>query len=136
MKKFKKEITAIVSGMVFAYVWQLFMLLMCYLSDPHGDFITGEMFIPLPSIQLAIVPMVAWVMMGFLKVSWFNTWARITMCGLAFLIPFMLITGITVIVAPDLWHQKRYWMVNIASCILLAFTLFKPLLQFKCSKVE
>ena len=130
MKKFKKEIIAIVSGIAFAYAWQLFSLLMCYISDPNGDFITREMFIPVSTIQLAIIPMVAWVLMGLLRVTWFKKWLHITMCGLAFLIPFVLIAGVTVIIAPSLWWKTMYWVSNVGISILLTFTLFNPLLHY------
>ena len=136
MKKFKKEIIAIVSGIAFAYAWQLFSLLMCYISDPNGDFITREMFIPVSTIQLAIIPMVAWVLMGLLRVTWFKKWLRITMCGLAFLIPFVLIAGVTVIIAPSLWWKTMYWVSNVGISILLTFTMFKPLLHSSYSGVE
>ena len=136
MKKFKKEIIAIVSGIAFAYAWQLFALLMCYISDSNGNFITKEMFIPMSTIQLAITPMVAWVLMGLLRVTWFKKWLRITMCGLAFLIPFMLIAGVTVIIAPSLWWKTMYWVANVGISILLTFTKFKPLLHFRYSDVE
>lgn len=130
MKKFKKEIIAIVSGMAFSYAWQLFGILMCYILAPNSNFITREMFIPVSTIQLAATPMVAWILMGLLKVRWFKKWLRITMCGLAFLIPFMLIAGITVIVAPILWWKTLYWLANVGISALLAFTMFKPLLQY------
>lgn len=136
MKRFKKEIIAIVSGMALAYAWQLFALLMCYASNPCGDFITRGMFIPISSIQLVIMPMVAWVLMGLLKVTWFKKWLQITMCGLAFLIPFILISGITVIIMPCLWQEKMYWFSNVGISTLLTFTIFKPLLQFKYSDME
>lgn len=136
MKKLKKEIIAIVSGMAFAYAWQLFALLMCYISDPNGDFITRDMFIPVSTIQFTITPMVAWVLMGLLKVRWFKKWLRITMCGLSFLIPFILIAGITVIIAPGLWWKTIYWVANVGISILLTFTMFKPLLPFRYSDVE
>lgn len=136
MKKFKKEIIAIVSGIAFAYVWQLFALLMCYISNPNGDFITSDMFIPLSTIQLAIAPMVAWVSMGLLRVRWFKKWACITMCGLAFLMPFVSIAVITVFIAPNLWWKTSYWVATVGISILLTFTIFKPLLQFRYSEVE
>lgn len=136
IKKFKKEIIAIVFGMIFAYAWQLFALFTCYISDPNGDFITRDMFIPVITIQLAITPIVAWGLMGFFKVTWFKKWLRITMCGLAFLIPFMLIAGVTVIVAPSLLSKAIYWGGNVGISILLTFTVFKPLLQFKYSDME
>ena len=136
MKKFKKEIIAIVFGMGFAYAWQLIFLLICYISNPNGNFIQRDMFIPASTIQLNIVPMVAWVLMGLLKVTWFKKWLRITMCGLAFLIPFMLISGVTVIIAPSLWREAIYWVSNVGISALLAFTMFKPFLQFKYSNME
>ena len=132
MKKIRKEIIAIISGMVLAYAWQLFALLMCYISDPNGDFITADMFIPVPSIQIAITPMVAWIVMGLLKVTWIKKWLHITICGLAFIIPFVLITGITVIVAPSLWSETMYWFVNVGISALFTFTMFRPLLKFRC----
>lgn len=134
MKKFRKEIIAIVSGMAFAYAWQLFALLMCYISDPKGDFITKDMFIPAIGIQLTITPMITWVMFGLLKVSWVKNWRLITGRGLAFLIPFVLIASITVFIAPSLWHEKMYWIGNIALSILLSVTLFCPLLNLRDSK--
>lgn len=135
-KKFKKEIIAIVFGMAVAYAWQLFAILMCYISNPNGDFITRDMFIPVITIQLTITPMVAWILMGLLRVTWFKKWLRVTMCAFAFIIPFMLIAGVTVIVAPSLWREKMYWVANIGISILLTFTMFKPLLQFRYSNVE
>ena len=134
MKKFKKEIIAIITGIAFAYAWQLFGLLMCYVSDPSGDFITRDMFIPAIGIQLAITPLITWIMFGLLRVSWFRRWTIITGCGLAFFIPFALIASITVFIAPSLWHEKLYWVVNGAISLLLVYTLFKPLLTLTDSK--
>lgn len=136
IKKFKKEIIAVASGMVVAYGWQLFALLMGYISEPNEDFITAYMFMPEITIQIAIMPMTAWLLMGLLKVTWFNKWLCITACGLAFLIPFALISALTVFVVPALWYKAIYWVVNIAISVLLAFILFRPFLKFKCSDVE
>lgn len=136
MKKFKKEIIAIVSGMAFAYAWQLFALLMCYVSDPNGDFITRDMFIPAGAIQLAIAPMIAWLFMGLLRVTWFQKWRLITTCGLAFMIPFVLIAVVTLIVSPGLWHKTMYWIANVVISALLTFTMFKPLVNLRYSDVE
>ncbi len=134
MKKFRKEIISIVSGMAFAYTYQLFALLMCYIFDINGDFITKEMFIPAIGFQLSIMPIIAWIMFGMLKVSWFKNWKLITYHGLAFLIPFMFISGVTVFIAPSLWHEKMYWCGNVTLSIVLTFTLFRPLLNLGYSK--
>lgn len=131
MKKFKKEILAILCGFVFAYAWQLFALLMCYISDSNSDFITADMFIPVISIQLAAMPIVTWALFGLLKVNWFKKWVRITMCGMSFLIPFVLISVITVIICPSLWREPIYWIGNVLISFSLTFTLFRPLLQVK-----
>ena len=37
--KLKKELGALCCAVVFAYVWQLGLLLLCYVSNPKGDFI-------------------------------------------------------------------------------------------------
>ena len=116
---------------MFAYAWQLFALLMCYISDSNSDFITADMFIPVISIQLAAIPIVTWALVGLLKVNWFKKWVRITMCGMAFLIPFVLISVITVIICPSLWREPIYWIGNVLISFSLTFTLFRPLLQVK-----
>lgn len=135
LKKFKKEIIAIASGMAVAYFWQLFAILMCYISDPSENFITRATFIPETTIQVAIMPMVSWALMGFLRVTWFKKWLRITTCGLAFLIPFTLIAALTVIILPTLWWEPMYWVVNAALSVLLAFT-FKSFLKLSYSDME
>ena len=136
MKKFKTEITSVICAMVVAYCWQLFALLVCYISDPHGDFITKEMFIPWSGVQLAIAPTIAWLFMELFKVTWLKKWIRITSCGLAFFMPFLLIVGITILITPSLWREPIYWLANVGISILLAFTVFKPFLHFKYSDVE
>lgn len=131
MKKIKKELLAIFYGVMFAYCWQLFALLMSYISARNDNFITADMFIPSVGIQLAIMPLIAWTLMGILKVSWFKTWFRITMCGLSFIIPFTLIASVTVFTSPSLWREPIYWAVNVLISLALAFTLFKPLIQIR-----
>lgn len=133
MKKFKKELFAILCGVLFAYCWQLFALFMCYISDTNDNFITADMFIPTIGIQLAFMPMIAWILMGVLRVSWFKKWFHITMCGLAFLIPFALIASVTVLTIPSLWREPIYWATNILLSLALTFTLFKPLIQIRYS---
>lgn len=123
MKKFRKEIIAIASSVAFAYACQLFILLMCYLSNPKGDFITKNLFIPMIGFQLTIIPIATWIMFGLFRVSWFKIWQLITYRVLAFLIPFMLITSITIFIAPSLCHEKMYWFGNVILSLLFAFTL-------------
>ena len=127
MKKFKKEIIAIISGIAFAYTWQLFALLMSRSSSSNSDFITGDMFIPAISIQIAIAPIIAWGLMGLLNVTWFQKWMHITMRVVSVGIPFALISVVTVMMAPSLWGEKIYWVANVGISILLSFSIFKPL---------
>lgn len=135
MKKFKTEIVSFISAIILAYFWQLFAIFMCYITDMDGNFVTREMFIPAINIQIVAVPMITWVLMGFLKVSWFKKWLQITVRGFAFVTPFMLIAGVTVLVNPSLWREAMFWLANVALSILLAFTLFKPLLKYRYGKV-
>lgn len=129
MKKFKKEILAIIGGVVFAYGWQLFAILMASL---FSDSKTKAMdFIPVPQIQLAIVPLVSWILMGLQKVRWFHKWMKITMCGLAFMIPFAIISVLVIMFFPSLCWKPVYWIASIAISVLLALTAFKPLIKFK-----
>lgn len=129
MKKFKKELIALLVGIAFSYAWQLFAILMCYISDPNGDFITVGFFIPSISIQVVMTPIITWLLMGLLHVTWIKRWIRITGIISAFLFPFILLSGITVLIAPNLWREAIYWIVNVSISVFLAFTVFKPLLR-------
>lgn len=136
MGKMRKEVVAIVLGAAFAYVWQLMALLMCHISDPKGEAITVGSLLPMSGIFIAIVPLVAWLAMGVLRVRWFKGWLRITTCVLAFAIPSALISGITVVYKPSLLWRPAYWVGNCILSIVLMGTVFRPLLTFKSSDKE
>lgn len=133
MKKIRKEILAIVLGAVSAYVWQLMALLMCHISDPKGEAITVGSLLPISGIFIAIAPLVAWLAMGVLRVRWFRRWIRITTCGLAFVIPFVLISALTVLWKPSLWWRPAYWGGNCILSMVLMVTVFRPLITLQFS---
>ncbi len=135
--KFKKELLALVCGMVFAYLWQLFFLLVTYLSNIHGNFIQAYMFIPSITIQAAIAPLVCWVLMGLFKVTWLSKWLKITAVALAFLIPFVLIAMIVLMfINPMYWHTSKFWITNTILSIILMHTVFRPLLKVDTSNCK
>lgn len=119
MGKIKIEITAILYGIGIAYLYQLFMLLLCYLSDPLGGFMTADKFIPMFGIQLAIMPISSWLLMGMMKVTWYEKWLRITMNAISFLIPLALISVVTVFFQPALWREPLYWVMNVVVSVSL-----------------
>lgn len=119
MGKIKIEITAILYGIGIAYLYQLFLLLLYYLSDPLGGFMTADKFIPMFGIQLAIMPISSWLLMGMMKVAWYERWLRITMNAISFLIPFALISVVTVFFQPALWREPLYWVMNVAVSVAL-----------------
>lgn len=125
MKRFKKELLAVGFGFLFAYAWQLFALLMCSLLG-QGIFITWKSFIPSLAIQIAALPIVAWIAMGVLRVRWHKTWLRITKIGIAFMIPFLLISFGVIFWKPSLWGKGTFWAINVIISIILTF---KPLLK-------
>ena len=133
IRKFKKEILAVLFGIAIAYAWQLCFLGICYISNPDSVLIMSSDFIPSINIQLSIMPMVSWFLMGFLQVNWIKKWIHITCRGFALLIPFMLIAGIAVITSPSLWTMPIFWISNVLISLVCTFTLFKPLLHFRYS---
>lgn len=124
--KFKKEFEALLGGVAFAYLFQLFILLLVYIENPESNLLTADSFIPVPTIMLAIVPMVYWVLMGFLRVSWFHTWLRITVHAIAFLFPFVMIPMIALYINARLWHSPIFWLANAVISFIAARTVFKP----------
>lgn len=136
MKKIRKEILAIVLGAVSAYVWQLMALLMRHISDTKADGITVGSLLPMSGIFLAITPLVAWLVMGILRVSWLKRWLRITTCALSFAIPFAWISALTVVFKPSLWWRPAYWVGNCILSMVLTVTVFRPLITLKFSDVE
>lgn len=125
--KYGKEITAILLGIMFAYGWQLFAVLMVWLES-HT--IMKEFLIPNIGIVIAVTPIIAWGVCGFLKVSWMDKWIRINCLGLAFLIPFMLISTIVLFIGQaSLWHMPIFWAINVIVSCILAVTIFRPLIK-------
>jgi hypothetical protein len=129
MHKFKKEIQAILGGMAFAYFFQLFGLLMVFIDNYESDLLIAKAFIPTPSIQLAMAPMMSWFFMGLLRVRWLNKWRQITAHAFAFLFPFIMIAMITLYINANLWHSIAFWIVNAIISLIAAFTLFRSFLK-------
>lgn len=127
------ELKSIALGMLTAYLFQLFFLLMVWLSNRDHQFISGD-FIPVLSFQLTVAPMVAWVLMGVLGVRWQRLWVSATLKGCALFVPFTMISIISVMMKPELWHDQVFWVANVALSIILAVTVFRPLLVFKVPK--
>ena len=128
--KFKKELLALVCGIVFAYLWQLFFLLVTYLSNINGNFIQADMFVPQIEIQIAIVPMSSWVLMGLFKVPWITKWIKITAVALSFLIPFSVIAVFVLLFIDAIyWYKPLFWIANTILSIILMHTVFRPLFK-------
>ena len=132
--KFKKELLALVCGILFAYLWQLFYLMIIYLSDK--EFVQPSMFIPVITIQLGIAPMAWWILMGLFKVNWFTKWLKITATALAFLIPFVVIAMRVFFINPTYWHNIKFWIVNAILSLLVMNTLFRPLVDVDMSNFK
>ena len=130
--KFKKEIGALCCAVVFAYVWQLGLLLLCYFSNPKGDFIQPDMFVPQMTIQTAIVPMMTWILMGVFHVRWMKKWLKITATLFAFAIPFVLIAMfVLMFINPVYWNKAWFWVVDALISLICMVTIFKPLLTIE-----
>ena len=123
MKNFKKELISILAGIGTAYFIQLFLIVLSLAKTPAGDFITWESFIPMIEMQV-ITPIIAWMLMGLLRVRWFNTWIKISVFVLSFTIPFAIISALTVFIYPALWQESIYWVANVIISIILAYTVF------------
>lgn len=131
MKKFKKEIISIVLGSAIAYAFQLFGLFICFITNSTGsNIITKNMFIPSSTIFIVTVPIISWLLMGLLEVSWIKAWIFISICIYAFTIPFIIISGITLFVAPHFWQEPMYWVVNVLVSVLLSLKLLKSTFIF------
>lgn len=130
--KLKKELGALCCAVVFAYVWQLGLLLLCYVSNPKGDFIQPYMFVPQMTIQTAIVPIMTWVLMGLFQVTWMKKWLKITAILFAFAVPFVLIAMVVLMfINPVYWHKSWFWVVDVLISLICMVTIFKPLLTIK-----
>ena len=132
MRRFSKELLALFGGLAFAYVFQLFMLLMVYIENPESHLLTARAFVPQPLIMLALSPLVSWGFMGCLRVRWLRVWFKITCCGIAALFPFAVIAMLAIYVNARLWHTPVFWVVNLAVSIGIAYTSLKP--SFKKGK--
>lgn len=125
MKKIK-ELVAILIGMLTSY---LFQLMFAGLLLAEGSEVGLEALVPNLLIQAIMTPMVAWLAMGFMKVSWFKVWVRITVIWCAILIPFVVISVVTVIVCPAACDKPAYWLADIVISVVLAFTKLKPMIE-------
>ena len=132
--RFKKELLALVCGILFAYLWQLFYVLVMYLSDK--EFVQPSMFIPLITIQCCLAPMAWWIFMGLFKVTWFTKWLKITATALAFLIPFVVIAMIVFFINPTYWHNIKFWIINAIISLVVMNTLFRPLVDVDMSNFQ
>lgn len=121
-KRFWKEIVAVLGGIGFAYCWQLCLLFLLE-SRELAD------FIPILTIQLTIVPIVAWCLMGALHVRWIKSWLRVTAVLFGIAIPFCLIAGISIIVAPAMWGKMSFWVITCLITAVIAILLIPKLLR-------
>ena len=123
----KKEFQAILIGLAFAYMWQVFACNMGWLAE--HETIPTEYLIPNFGIMLVATPMVAWFFFGVLRVKWFNQWLRITLYGLAFAIPFAIISAMVLFIDKvSLWKVPMFWVGNIVISVI-ALILFKPFIK-------
>lgn len=123
MKQFKKEIVALLFGMAFSYGWQLFGILMIYL-EPNRTMVTKEMFIPIPGVMLTITPIIAWVVMGILRVTWMHQWSILTAYIFSFILPSIMLACLGIFL-PILWLNPTFWVSSTALSIGVFFTLLK-----------
>ena len=91
--------------------------------------ITPEMFIPIPGVMLTITPIITWVVMGLLKVSWFDRWLVITAYIFTFIMPFVLISGIAIVFLPNLWLKPAFWVSTVVLTIVIFLTVLRPALK-------
>lgn len=127
---YKKELQSIWVGLAFAYGWQVWGYLMGWLIDHEA--MSTEYLIPNWGIMLAIAPMVAWACFGLFKVSWIKQWVRVTLCGLAFIIPFDIISvGVIFIGKASLWRSTMFWAGNITISVIIGLTMFRLFIKFK-----
>lgn len=121
-KRFWKEIVAVLGGIGFAYCWQLCLLFSIKNREPAD-------FIPMLPIQLTVAPIVVWCIMGALHVSWIKSWLRVTAILFGIAIPFGLIAGITIIVAPAMWGKMSFWVITCLITAVIAIWFIPKLLR-------
>lgn len=126
MRDMKKEILAIAGGIV---VGVLFMLLFSgiigYLEDRN---LYEPRYVPYSFGMIFVAVLVAWALMGILRVKWIEKWILITKGVLSFMIPFTLISVATVYMLPAMWDNSMYWLVNAIVSCCFAIRLFKDLI--------
>lgn len=124
------EMCAVLAGLVFAGCWQGFACLMVWLSDHEA--MRAEYLVPNWGIMLVITPIVAWACFGLFKVSWLTQWTRITLRGMAFIVPSVIIAMVTLFAGQAaLWSTPTFWLVNIAISAVIALTVFRPFIRYK-----
>ena len=103
-KRFGKEIVAALTGIVFAYLWQVFALAIT-------QNISLENLIPSVSIQMIIAPMVTWCAFGVLHVKWFKAYYAITAYGLTIALPLAPILLFGIMIFPERVETPTFWVV-------------------------
>ncbi len=121
------EVKAILLGIAAAYAYLGFAFL---LAQPDFEVSLFEYFILKFRIMLVVATQVTWIGFGLFKVSWISTWARISLRGLAFLVPFSIISMCVLFIGKaNLWHMWEFWATNVGISCAIAFTLLRPLLN-------
>ncbi len=114
IRKFKKEIIAIAVAISIAYFFQLTFII-------FSGTLTVADFLPNIGIQIAIVPIVSWPLMGAFKVSWMKKWLKITAVSVIFAVPFVIIS----LFGTPFWLEPIFWVINILSSAFICFLVFK-----------
>lgn len=122
MKRKSNEVWAILAGFVTAYVFQMVMITFVWLENRAlpFDFTT---FIPVWTIQVAVMPLASWMYMGIFGVKWQKTWQKITSKAVRFIIPFVIISCLMLFLLPTALELWQFWVADILLSIVAALTL-------------
>lgn len=128
MKRITNELWAIFAGFVTAYVFQLMMVALIWLENHQVPF-DFTAFIPLWTIQLAILPVFSWLYMGVFGVKWQKMWNKITKKAIKFIVPFVIISCLMLFVLPTALEFWQFWVADALLSFVAAFTVCRNLID-------
>ena len=125
-----KELKAILAGVAFTYIWQIAAYFMGDWSE--GAMKPVEYLIPNSGVQIATGILVTWLCFRLFGVSWIKRWEKISLFGLAFIVPFAIISAVAVFIdMVFLWKTTNFWVGNVVASVIIAVTLFRPFIKVK-----